>query len=78
LDIQKQCLGRKDKAVIRADVPKVRELRRLTPSSWALARDWETHGEQVIERVREENPAAYFKGMLSLLPKDVSLEGHIS
>jgi hypothetical protein len=40
----------------------------------ALARDWEAHGEEVIQRVREEHPAAYFKGMLSLLPKDMSLE----
>lgn len=40
----------------------------------ALVRDWEAHGEEVIQRVREENPAAYFKGMLSLLPKDLSLE----
>lgn len=43
----------------------------------ALARDWEAHGEEVIRRVRAENPAAYFKGMLSLLPKDVSLEAQI-
>ena len=26
--------------------------------------------------MREENPVAYFKGLLSLLPKDVSLEVH--
>ena len=31
--------------------------------------------EEVIERVRHENPAAYFKGMLSLVQKDVSVEG---
>ena len=36
------------------------------------------HGEAVIQRVREENPAVYFKCMVSLLPKDVSLEGQIS
>ena len=41
----------------------------------ALARDWKAHGEEVIERVRHENPAAYFKGMLSLVQKDVSVEG---
>jgi hypothetical protein len=40
----------------------------------ALARDWEAHGEEVIKRVRDENPLAYLKGMLSLLPKDVSSE----
>ena len=27
--------------------------------------------------MREDNPAAYFKGMLSLVPKDVSVEGDI-
>jgi hypothetical protein len=43
----------------------------------ALARDWQAHGEAVIKRVREDNPAAYFKGMLSLVPKDVSIEGDI-
>ena len=44
----------------------------------ALARDWEAHGEAVIQRVREENPVAYFKAMLSLVPKDVSVEGEIN
>ena len=44
----------------------------------ALARDWKAHGEEVMRRVREENPAAYFKGMLSLVQKDVSVEGQIS
>jgi hypothetical protein len=44
----------------------------------ALAHDWEAHGEAVIQRAREENPATYFKGMLSLLPKDVSVEGELS
>ena len=39
-----------------------------------LARDWEMHSEEVIKRVREESPLAYFKGLLSLLPKDVNLE----
>jgi hypothetical protein len=43
-----------------------------------LARDWETHGEQVLRRVRQDNPVAYFKGLLSLLPKDVHLEGELS
>ena len=42
-----------------------------------LARDWKVHGEEVIQRVRDDNPAAYFKGMLSLVPKDVSIEGDI-
>jgi hypothetical protein len=35
-------------------------------------------GEEVIQCVSEETPAAYFKGMLSLVQKDVSLEGHFS
>ena len=46
-------------------------------SSVALARDWQAHGEAVIKRVREDNPAAYFKGMLSLVQKDVSIEGEL-
>ena len=43
----------------------------------ALARDWRAHGEAVIQRVREEDPIAYFKGMLSLVQKDVSVEGEV-
>ena len=43
-----------------------------------MARDWKAHGEAVIQRVRADNPAAYFKGMLSLVPKDVSVEGELS
>jgi hypothetical protein len=42
-----------------------------------LARDWQAHGKAVIKRVRADNPLAYFKGMLSLVPKDVSVEGDI-
>ena len=44
----------------------------------ALADDWKFHGEPVIQRVREDNPVAYFKGRLSLVPKDVSVEGELS
>jgi hypothetical protein len=44
----------------------------------ALARDCKAHGEVVIKRVREDNPTAYVKGMLSLVQKDVSLESQIS
>jgi hypothetical protein len=43
----------------------------------ALARDWKAHGEAVIQRVREDNPTAYCKGMLSLVQKDVSVEGEL-
>jgi hypothetical protein len=43
----------------------------------AFARDWEAHGEAVIKRVREENPVAYFKGMLSLVPKDHTIDAAV-
>ena len=43
----------------------------------ALARDFEAHGEAVIERVREEHPVAYFRGMISLLPKEHSIDGAV-
>ena len=43
----------------------------------ALARDFEAHGEAVIQRVREEHPVAYFKGMISLLPKDHSIDAAV-
>jgi hypothetical protein len=43
-----------------------------------LARDWEAHGEEVLRSVREDNPVAYFKCMVSLLPKDVYPEGEPS
>ena len=42
-----------------------------------LARDWQAYGKEVIKRVRADNPLVYFKGMLSLVPKDVSIEGDI-
>jgi len=43
----------------------------------ALARDFEAHGEEVIQRVREDNPVAYFKGMLSLVPKDHTIDAAV-
>jgi hypothetical protein len=43
----------------------------------ALARDWQVHGEAVIKRVRDDNPVAYFKGMLSLVQKDIGVEGEL-
>ena len=43
----------------------------------ALARDFEAHGEEVIQRVREEHPVAYFRGMISLLPKEHSIDGAV-
>jgi hypothetical protein len=43
----------------------------------ALARDFEAHGEELIERVRAEHPVAYFKGMISLLPKEHSIDSAV-
>jgi hypothetical protein len=43
----------------------------------ALARDWKAHGEAVIKRVREDNPAAYFKGLLSLVSKDHTIDAAV-
>ena len=43
----------------------------------ALARDWEAHGEAVIKRIREEHPVAYFKGLLSLVPKDHTIDAAV-
>jgi hypothetical protein len=60
--------------VIQADAQGSR--RKLTDAFLrALAHDWQAHGEAVIKRVREDNPVAYFRGMLSLIQKDVSVEG---
>jgi hypothetical protein len=43
----------------------------------ALARDWDAHGEAVIKRIREDNPVAYFKGLLSLVPKDHNIDAAV-
>jgi hypothetical protein len=43
----------------------------------ALARDFEAHGEAVIKRVREDNPVAYFKGLVSLVPKDHNIDAAV-
>ena len=42
-----------------------------------MARDWKAHGEAVIQRVREENPVAYFKGLVSLVPKDHNIDAAV-
>ena len=34
--------------------------------------------EDVIQRAREDNPVAYCKARVSLVPKNVSVEGHSS
>lgn len=39
----------------------------------ALAMDFEFHGAEVVERVREDRPVDYLKICLSVLPKDVTL-----
>ena len=39
-----------------------------------IADDFEAHGKQVIERVRNEEPAKYLAMAISLLPKDVKVE----
>ncbi len=59
--------------------PIVGESRRKLTDAFihVLPCDWEAHGEEVLRRLSEENPVAYFKGMLSLLPKDVSSEGEL-
>jgi hypothetical protein len=38
-----------------------------------LAADFEMHGQEAIERCREEDPAAYVKVVAGLLPKEVDL-----
>ncbi len=37
----------------------------------ALARDFEQHGEQVLETLRKNDPATYFRGIIALMPKEV-------
>jgi len=39
-----------------------------------LARDFEAHGDELILRVREEHPVAYFSGMISLLLKEHGID----
>lgn len=38
-----------------------------------ISDDFDRHGRAVVERVREENPAAYLKLVTSLLPKEAAL-----
>jgi hypothetical protein len=35
--------------------------------------DWEEHGAETIQKVREERPADYVKVVASILPKDVNV-----
>lgn len=39
-----------------------------------LAKDFEEHGEAVVERVRTDRPSEYLKVMAALVPKNVELE----
>lgn len=38
-----------------------------------LLADWEEHGSETIQKVREERPADYVKVVASILPKDVNV-----
>lgn len=40
----------------------------------AVAKDFEEHGDTVISTLRAENPVEYTKMLISLLPKEASLE----
>lgn len=37
----------------------------------ALCVDWAQHGQDVIQKVRDEDPAAYMRVIASLVPKDL-------
>lgn len=39
----------------------------------ALQADFDEHGEEVIERVRAEEPSQYLKVIASILPKDLNV-----
>lgn len=43
----------------------------------ALLRDFSEHGEKVIARLREENPAAYMRAIISMLPRDMNIEATV-
>jgi hypothetical protein len=40
----------------------------------AFCADFDEHGEAVIEKVRTEDPAAYLKAAVALMPKQVEIE----
>lgn len=40
----------------------------------AMQKDFEIHGESVIERCREEDPAAYLRMIVAMVPKDIALD----
>jgi Family of unknown function (DUF5681) len=39
-----------------------------------LCDDFDTHGAAVIEQVRQEDPAAYLRVIVSVLPKDIKID----
>lgn len=43
----------------------------------ALASDFETHGQAVIEKVRETKPEVYLRVVADLLPKDIKVDGKV-
>lgn len=40
----------------------------------ALRRDFEQHGEGVIQKLREEQPDVYFNAIVRLMPKEVTFD----
>lgn len=42
-----------------------------------LAADFEQHGQQVIEKVRETKPEVHLRVVADLLPKDVKVNGRL-
>ena len=43
-----------------------------------LHRDWQEHGAQVIETVRENDPSTYLKVVAGLMPRDLTLNVGLS
>src|SRR5215469_15980064 len=39
----------------------------------ALAADWEEHGVEVLQKVREDRPADYLRVIASVLPKEMQV-----
>ena len=39
-----------------------------------IANDFATHGNEVLERVRKEEPALYLKFIISLLPRELIMQ----
>ena len=40
----------------------------------ALYEDWQAHGTEVLQKVREDRPHEYLKVMASLLPKQLDVQ----